>query len=82
MTALPFDPGRRSMSDFIFNGIHSSVLGCHYHPDAKARGDRTVDFAVKEITDESRDGGYYIGARAEPRAFALDCYFEDITAEQ
>ncbi len=70
------------MAGFTFNGIHSASLGCHYHPDAKARGDRMAEYSVKELTDESRDGGYYLGARVEPRAFALDCYFEDITAEQ
>ena len=50
--------------------------------DAKARGDRMAEYSIKELTDESCDGGYYLGARVEPRTFALDCYFEDITAEQ
>ncbi len=39
-------------------------------------------YAVKDLTDESRDGGYYLGARVEPKAYALACYFEEITEGQ
>lgn len=68
--------------DFTFDGIHSAQLGCHYHPDAKARGDRMADYKITSLTDDARDGGYYIGTHVESREFALDCYFEDITTEQ
>ncbi len=70
------------MAGFSFAGVHSETYGCHYRPDAKARGDRMADYSVSASSDESRDGGYYIGTRVEPRTFALDCYFEDISAVQ
>lgn len=70
------------MSGFTFGGVHSSSLGCYYHPDAKDRGDRMADYSVSSLTDDARNGGYYIGARVEPREFSLDCYFEEITAAQ
>lgn len=41
-----------------------------------------ADYSVSSLTDDARNGGYYIGARVEPREFSLDCYFEEITAAQ
>ena len=36
------------MDGFSFAGIHSSVYGCHYHPDAKARGSGMADYDIAE----------------------------------
>ncbi|MBP3647547.1 MAG: hypothetical protein J6K55_14110 [Clostridia bacterium] len=57
------------MDGFRFAGIHSSTLGCYYHPDAKARGDVMEEYDVEELTSEGRDGGYYIGARVNSKTF-------------
>lgn len=67
------------MDGFSFAGTHSGTLGCHYHPDAKARGDGMADYEVSDLAPDERDGGYYIGARIKPRVFELDCYFEEIS---
>lgn len=58
------------MDGFSFDGIHSSRMGCYYHPDPKGRGERSADFEVRELVTDALDGGYYIGARVKPRAFA------------
>lgn len=70
------------MEGFSFAGIHTSELGCWYHPDAQTRGDDMEEFEISDLTSDSRDGGYYIGSRVKPREFELDCYFEDITEAQ
>lgn len=54
------------MEGFSFAGIHSSAFGCCYHPDAKARGNGMEEYDVEELT---ADGGYYIGAKVNPKTF-------------
>lgn len=47
MTACPSRKGA-AMDGFSFAGIHSSVYGCHYHPDAKVRGSGMADYDIAE----------------------------------
>ena len=70
------------MDGFSFHGVHCSTLGCYYRPSAKSRGDEMESYDIADIQTDSRDGGYYIGARVLPREFELDCYFEEITEAQ
>ena len=57
------------MNGFTFAGIRSDDLGVWYRPDAKDRGGGMPDYEIEDLAPESRDGGYYIGARVKPRTF-------------
>ena len=39
-------------------------------------------YTVDDMEREGSDGGFYIGNQVKPRDFSLDCYVEEITAEQ
>lgn len=70
------------MDGFSYRGLHAGHFDCVYHPDAKARGDGMEDYEASDLITDARDGGYFIGTRVKPRAFALNCFFEDVTTEK
>lgn len=70
------------INGFRFNGKHSSAFNLEYIPSAQNRVLNMPDYSVREETVTGRNGGYYYGRQANIREFALECFFEDLTAQR
>lgn len=70
------------MSSFSYGGIHLSSYGIHL---AQKKTDNHIwesDYRIIEDSVDSQDGGVWHGSSVGPKAFNLDCYFEDINEYQ
>lgn len=58
------------MDGFFYNGRHSSAFHCYYVPNAAARGGDMEEYSITAQETDGRNGGYYVGNKAEAREIA------------
>ena len=68
--------------DFTFCGVSVADCGLHYVPKADNIFVWDSNYETHSVEVAGHHGGYYFGSTIKPKAFDLDCYFEDITSLQ
>lgn len=68
--------------DFTFCGVSVADYGLHYAPKAENIFVWDSNYTTHSVEVAGHDGGYWFGSTVKPKAFDLDCYFEDITSLQ
>lgn len=66
------------MTGFTYNGIHSSVFGLYYIPNADDKWFSDPEYDVYDIDVSWKHGGYYFDSKVKNRVFTIKCYFEEI----
>lgn len=66
------------MTGFSFNGIHSSVFGLYYIPNADDKWFSDPEYDVYDIDVGWKNGGYYFDSKTKNRTFTIKCFFEEI----
>ena len=66
------------MTGFSYNGIHSSMFGLYYIPNADDKWFGDPEYDVYDIDISWKHGGYYFDSKVKNRTFSIKCYFEEI----
>lgn len=66
------------MTGFSFNGVHSSIFGLYYIPNADDRWFADPEYDVHDIDVAWKNGGYYFDSKVKNRTFKIKCFFEEI----